>query len=119
MASRNITINSDGSIYLPDNVQMRTFEIATLFGVYVQTINSNIKTILKSGVVKACSSGTVSVNGRVLLPDSYGLDMITALAFRLHSPNAQLFREWVIRRITNSRLPTKFIIQLSDKALYN
>lgn len=119
MASRNITISSDGRIYLPDNVQMNPFEIATLFGVYVQTIKSNIKAILKSGAIKVDGSGAVSVDGSVLLPDSYGLDMITALAFRIHSPKAELLREWAIRRITANPLPAKLIIQLSDKIVYN
>jgi hypothetical protein len=119
MESRKITISNDGKIYLLDNVQMRPFEIAALFGVYVQTINSNIKTLLKSGTMKANSSYTVSVDKGVLLPDFYGLDMIVALAFRLHSPQAELFKKWVIRKIMANPLPTKLIIQLSNRALFN
>jgi hypothetical protein len=119
MKSGKISISSNGNVYLPDNVQMRPFEIAALFSVYLQTINSNIKTLLKSGTIKANSSDTVSVDGDVLLPDFYGLDMIIALAFRLHSPEAELFRKWVIRKITANPLPTKLIIQLSNRALFN
>lgn len=119
MESGKISISSDGNVYQTYNVQMRPFEIAALFGVYVQTIHSSIKTILKSGTIKASSSDTVSVDGDILLLDFYGLDMIIALAFRLHSPQAELFREWVIRKITADLLPTKLIIQLSNRGLYS
>ncbi len=100
-------------------VRMSAFEIAALFEVYVQTVNGGIKTILKSGIVKADIPCPVTVTGNTLIPDIYGLDMITALAFRVHSPKAELFRDWAIRKITANPLPEKFIIQLTNRALYN
>ena len=101
------------------DVRMTAFEIAALFEVYVQTVNGGIKAILKSGIVKADISCPVTVTGNILLPDIYGLDMINALAFRVHSPKAEIFRDWVIRKITTNPLPEKLVIQLLNRTLYN
>ncbi len=101
------------------DVRMTSFEIAALFEVYVRTIDAGIKTVLKSGVIKADISRPVTVAENTLIPDVYGLDMIVALAFRVHSPKAETFRNWIVRRITADPLPAKLIIQLSNKALYN
>ena len=118
---RTIIAIENGIVTVPQSgeVRMSAFEIAALFEVYVQTVNGGIKTILKSGIVKADIPCPVTVTGNILLPDIYGLDMITALAFRVRSPKAEIFRDWVIRRITANPLPTKLIVQLSNKALYN
>jgi hypothetical protein len=118
---RAIITIENGIVSVPQSgdIGMTAFEIAALFEVYVQTVNGHIKTILKSGVVKADVSCPATVFGNTLLPDVYGLDMIVALAFRLHSPKAETFRGWVIRRITANPLPAKLIIRLSNKALYN
>ena len=101
-------------------IQMTASEIAALFDVYVRTINEHAKAVLKSGIVKADDSCAVTVAGNTLMPDVYGLDMITALAFRLHSPKAEIFRKWVIQRITSrfNPLPPS-LFRLSDRALYN
>jgi hypothetical protein len=115
-----ITIKN-GMVSVPQSgeIRMTAFEIAALFEVYEQTVNTNIKAVLKSGVIKTDVSLSATVSGNVLMPNAYGLDMITALAFRIHSLNAELFRDWIIRRITANPLPTKLIIQLSNRTLYN
>jgi hypothetical protein len=120
MKTAIITIEN-GMVSVPQSgdVLMTVFEIAALFEVYVQTVNGGIKTILKSGIVKADVSCPVTVAGNILMSDVYGLDMITALAFRVQSPKAEIFRSWIIRRMTANPLPAKLIIQLSNKALYN
>jgi hypothetical protein len=118
---RAIITIENGMVSIPQSgdVRMTAFEIAALFEVYVQTVNGGIKTILKSGIVEADISCPVTVAGNTLQPDVYGLEIITSLAFRVHSPKAELFRSWIIRRITANPLPAKLIIQLSNKSLYN
>ncbi|MBB4046188.1 hypothetical protein [Bacteroides reticulotermitis] len=118
--SQIITIGN-GMVSVPQfgEVRMTAFEIAALFEVYTQTINAHIKAVLKSGVIKTDISRSVTVTGNILMPEVYGLDMIIALAFRVNSLNAELFRKYVIRRITANPLPQKLIIQLSNRALYN
>lgn len=115
-----ITIEG-GIVTVPQSgdIRMTAFEIAALFEVYVQTVNGAIKAVLKSGIVKADISRPLTVSGNTLLPDVYGLDMITALAFRIHSPKTEIFRDWIIRRITVYPIPAELIILLSNKALYN
>lgn len=96
MIQQKITITDNGRIIMPSHVLMKPFEIAELFGVYEQTIHSNIRSILKSGVIRSDISQDMVMSGNLIVPDVYGLDMIIALAFRIHSPNAEKFRTWVI-----------------------
>ena len=119
--SQIITIEK-GIVSIPQSceIQMTASEIAALFEVYVRTINEHAKAVLKSGIVKADDSCAATVAGNTLMPNVYGLEMITALAFRLHSPKAEIFREWILHRITacfNPLPPSLF--RLSDRALYN
>lgn len=91
-----VTINGNDSVSVPDKVMMQDFEIAELFGVMIPTIKSNIRTILKTGIATSdCINGATLV-GNNILPDYYGLDMIMALAFRIHSPQAGIFRRWIL-----------------------
>lgn len=117
---REIITIENGLVSVPQSgeVRMTASEIAALFEVYVQTVHTNIKAVLKSGIVKTDVSCAVIVTGNTLMPDEYGLDMVTALAFRVHSPKAEMFREWVIRRITAKPSQT-LVIPLSKSFLYN
>jgi hypothetical protein len=116
-----ITIEN-GMVSVPQSdIRMTAFEIAALFEIYTQTINSHIKAVLKSDIIKVDISCPVIVAENTLMPDVYGLDMITALAFRVHSPKAEAFREWVVHRITThfNTLPATLFFQLSKRALLN
>jgi hypothetical protein len=116
-----ITIEN-GMVAIPQSdIRMTAFEIVALFEVYTQTINSHIKAVLKSGAVRVDISCPVTVSGNILIPNLYDLDMITALAFRVHSPKAEMFREWIIRKMTTrfNPLPATLFFQLSNKALLN
>lgn len=96
MLQTKITIADNGRFIVPFNVSMKPFEIAQLFGVYVQTIRANVKVILKSGIIRADTSTDAAMPGSSIMPEVYGLEMITALAFRIHSPNADKFRSWIM-----------------------
>ncbi|MDR0686070.1 MAG: helix-turn-helix domain-containing protein [Dysgonamonadaceae bacterium] len=117
---RKIITIENGLVSVPQSgeVRMTASEIAALFEVYVQTVYTNIKAVLKLGIVKTDVSCAVIVTGNTLMPDEYGLDMITALAFRLHSSKTEIFREWVIHRITAKPSQT-LVIPLSKSFLYN
>lgn len=107
MIQQTIIIADKGRIIIPSHVSMKTSEIADLFGVYVQTIHSNIRLILKTGVIHPDISQGMVMTGNRIVSEAYGLDMITALAFRIHSPNAAKFRTWVILN-----LPKTYKLQL-------
>lgn len=95
-----VTINGNGTVSVPDKVMMRDFEIAELFGVMIPTIRSNVRAILKSEVVIADMQHGGTMIGATMLPDYHGLDMIIALAFRIHSYNAGILREWILQKVT-------------------
>lgn len=95
-----VTINGNGTVSVPDKVMMRDFEIAELFGAMILTIRSNVRAILKSEVVTIDTRYGGTVIGASLLPDYYELDMIIALAFRIHSRNAGILRKWILRKAT-------------------
>lgn len=117
---RKITISESGSIDIPDNVQMTSFEIADLFGVYIQTINSSIKVILKSHIVDCDNFESGTMDGAIFIPNYFGLDMITALAFRIDSFKVRQFREWIFCRIeTEKNIQTAVYIQLSSTSIPN
>lgn len=100
MERKLVEINENGNVFIPNNVQMRDFEIAELFGVMIPTIRSNVRVILKSEVVTIDTQHGGTVIGATILPDYYGLDMIIALAFRIHSCNAGILRKWILRKAT-------------------
>jgi hypothetical protein len=120
---RELITIENGLVSVPQSgkVRMTAFEIATLFEVYTQTVHTNITAVLKSGVIKADASCPATVAGNALIPDVYGLDMITALAFRIYSPKAEMFREWIIQRLTSrfNPLPPTLFIPLTKGALAN
>lgn len=118
---RNIvTISENGIITIPSAattpILMRDFEIAELFGISSPTVKVAIKAILKSGAVAPDYTHGGEVAGMSILPDYYGLDMITAIAFRIHSPQAQVFRELVLNRVSTGSKPTtvSLVIQVNE-----
>lgn len=95
-----ITINEDGSVSVPDKVMMQDFEIAGLFGVMIPAVRANLRTILRTGIVTSDFTNGATLVGNNILPDYYGLNMIMALAFRIHSPQAGIFRRWILGKTT-------------------
>jgi hypothetical protein len=79
------------------NVWLSEWQIAELFGVFVAKVSSNIKSILKSEVLR--ESGVFYcehyANGGSV--DLYNLEMITALAFKIKSRNSEIFRNWLMK----------------------
>ena len=94
---RIITISGNGKVSVPVNVQMRDFEIAELLGVMIPAVKSNIQAIIKSKVVMADTTNCATLVGNNILPDCFGLDMVMALAFRIHSWQAEIFRQWILK----------------------
>jgi hypothetical protein len=81
-----------------ENIWLSVYEIAKLFDVFPVKITSNIRSILKSDVLREsdvlyCHHYT---NGNCV--DLYNLEMVAALAFRIHSRNADIFRAWLMKR---------------------
>lgn len=83
-------------------VWMSKHQIADLFGCFVSKVVSNIAAILRSGVLdesRVCRIHRYKDGSGVEL---YSLEMITALAFRIDTHNAGIFRQWLIERAVQS-----------------
>ncbi len=94
------------------NIRLSRGQLAYLFGVYYGTITANIKAIIRSGAVWPSFEGTLIQVGKIILPMYYDMEMVIALAFRLHSPAAERIRRYVVQRIaagTGKPAPTIFL----------
>lgn len=81
-------------------VWLTQHEIADIFGVFISAINSNIRSILKSEILRESEVCRRRENGKGFV-EVYNLEMITALAFRLKSHKAQQYRHWLTRQALN------------------
>lgn len=97
---RNVmTISDNGIVTVTNEVRMSIAEIADLFGIYYQWAKKHIRSIEKSGIATGNCSKSTSMEGMKIYPDYYGLEMIIALAFRVESRNAEIFRRWLLKQI--------------------
>lgn len=109
MTTSPIMIENGQVTILPtaNGVWLTQSQIADLFGVFTAAVNANIRAILKSGIL--CEDRVVRrtrcPNGNIV--ERYDLEMITALAFRLKSGNAEVFRRWIIERATTPAIVWK------------
>jgi len=110
-----LKISDSGIVSMDADIRMTPYEIADLFGVYLRTVNANIKAILKSRVIKTVFNKGAVQSGSILIADYYGLDMIIALAYRIHVPKASVFRDWVMTRLS---APAKSVQSKSVQVIY-
>ncbi|KAA6339218.1 hypothetical protein EZS27_012833 [termite gut metagenome] len=83
------------------NIRLRNWELARLFGVYEAAIRANVKAIIQGKVIIPDSDLEFVQMGKTCLPVVHGLEMIIALAFRLHSPDADKLRKWTMDKIVH------------------
>ena len=112
-------INDNGIVSIPNEVEIQEFEIAELFGVSYQVVRTNIKAILKSNICYGDYSHGGVVYGGTVYPECYALDMIIAIAFRVQSPSAKVFREYIYRKLTKSTSQPLFIQIDSSSNIFN
>lgn len=77
-------------------------ELASLFGVYILTINACLDSICKekSIDIEKCCKYELYVCGKHVRYDvrEVNMEMVIAMAFRIDSYNAKVLKEWFIRR---------------------
>lgn len=110
-----LKISESGIVSLDTDIWMTPYEIANLFGVYLHTVNANIKAILKSEVIRVTFDKGAVQSGSILTADYYGLDMIVVLAYRIHSSKAAAFRNWLMTRLS---APAKSVQSKSIQVIY-
>lgn len=116
-----ITTDEYGNVNMPTdttNIWMTEAEIVELFDVIAPTIRAAINAVYKSGVLREDDTKRTirQENGNRL--EIHNLETVTALAFRLNTYSAAVFRKWLIRRATVPAQATPpIIIQYKDGLL--
>ena len=118
-----VVVTPAAGTYGSSAVWMSKHQIAYLFECFVAKVVSNIAIVLKSGVLdesRVCRFHRYKDGGGVEL---YSLEMITALAFRIDTRNADIFRKWLVERAVQSapkfQPPITMLFPAREQALPN
>jgi hypothetical protein len=124
MERKIIRISDDGLMTVPNNperVRMTICEIAALLGIFTPTAKRHIRAIEKSGIADGDYSMTCFCDGHGVHPEYYGLEMIVAVAFRISTWQANIFRRWLLgramRQHSQSRLPITVFVPAKGGAM--
>ena len=107
-----ITISESGYVNIPDgDVWMSFSELIGLFGVSAPTLKAAIRAIHKSGII-AEHTQHCKVIPYTYWATLYNMDMIVALAFRIHSYGAEKIRNEVLKRIYGRKEKVCYLFSL-------
>ena len=103
MKTQRIIITESGVTVTPTNgeIWMTKNEIARTFGVFVAAVGANVRAILKSGVLREDATIRETHHRDGSVTTLYNLEMTTALAHRFDSPQAEIYRRWIVRQIVS------------------
>jgi hypothetical protein len=109
-----ITIDGERVTIRPvvGTVWMSKHQISDLFGCFVAKVVSNIAAVLKSGVLdenRVCRFHRYKNGSEIEL---FGLEMITALAFRIDTRNAAIFRRWLMERVAEQPHTSRQVVSV-------
>lgn len=114
-----ISIDEYGRLNMPTdtaNIWMTVMELAELFGTTAGAVNAGIKAIIKSDTLhdyEVCKYVCLE-NGNGA--DVYNMEVIIALAFRIHAQGATRLREYILRTLdTVSKRPAINILMTSTR----
>ena len=94
-----IEITEHGTITIPsETVWMSEAELVSLFGVIALSVRAAIKAVYKSGILKEHHAQRYIHLSDKIGMDVYSLEMVVALAFRIHSYGAERVRNAVIEK---------------------
>lgn len=95
-----ITISESGRVNIPSNdVWMSEMELVELFGVISPTLRAAINAIYKSGALNPATTQRCDLATPASWATFYNLEVVIALAFRLNTHEADLFRQKVLEGI--------------------
>lgn len=92
---------------------MTQHEIADLFGVFVSSVDTNLRAIFKSGLLeeeKVTQTYQYKHKNRECIMTLYNLEVLLFISYRLLSPQAQAFREWVMQALTKQKKESQTLI---------
>lgn len=112
-----ITISESGNVNIPDgDVWMSFSELVVLFDVTAPTLKTAIRAIHKSGVI-AEHTQYCEVIPHTYWATLYNMDMIVALAFRIHSYGAEKIRAEVLKRIYGRKENVCYLFSLANSPI--
>lgn len=114
MKNTKIKISDNGAVHIPRTVRMSIEEIAELFEIFYQAVKKNIRSIEELGICTGDQSMSGTVEGAKIVSDYNGLDMIIAIAFRVQSAKANIFRKWIIDRSTKPEATTMSLLTMQN-----
>ena len=95
-----ITISETGVVIVPTApIWMTKFEIADMFGVFSYDIRKAIRAIYKNKELNEADTMRYIRQPDGISCDTYNLEMVVAVAFRICSKESILFRRFVISEI--------------------
>ena len=101
---RGIITNNGQGIHISDGeVWMTAWEIADLFYTTVGTINSRIKAILKTNILKEYEVRQCIRLENGNSADVYNLNMIIVLSYQIDTGHSAAFRKWVISKVAHKQ----------------
>lgn len=117
MKNTKIKISNNGAVHIPRNVRMNIAEIAELLEISYQAAKKNIRSVEALGICTGDQSMSGTVEGAKIVSDYYGLDMIIAIAFRVQSAKANIFRKWIIDKSTKPEVTTMPLLSIQNAML--
>ena len=109
-----ITISEAGAVTMPTApVWMTKFEIANLFGVFSCGVRKAIHTIYKNKELNKYDTMKYIKQLDGISYDTYNIEMIIAVAFRVCSKESVLFRRFVINEIRATKRATPITLFVS------
>ena len=108
-----IEITEHGTITIPsETVWMSEAELVSLFGVIAPSIRAAIKAVYKSGILKEHKAQRhIHLSDKIGV-DVYSLEMVVALAFRIHSYGAERVRNAILDRLYLRKEKTSIFFSL-------
>lgn len=108
-----ITIDEQGRLNMPTDtaaIWMTEVELIGMFDATAGAVNSAIKAIIKSDALhdyEVCKCIRLDSGNSA---DVYNMEVVIALAFRLDTYPASVFRKWLVKRVTAPRRSTPPIV---------
>ncbi|KAA6306416.1 hypothetical protein EZS27_041927, partial [termite gut metagenome] len=76
-----------------------------------------VRAIEESGIAGGDCSMCGTADELKVSPDYYGLDMVVAVAFRVQSAKAEIFRRWIIKKAVRHDITATLVVPLQNALL--
>lgn len=116
MIQISIELSEDGTVWMTRN------EIASMFNIYLSSVEANLKYLFKSngfGDKEGKKEETqILSNDHKCIVEYFNLEVIIALSYRLDSYPCIHFRQWIAKQVALScKKPSPMVVQLGATTL--